>query len=152
MSWWKNRRSADPQLPSQTAAGDTGTEICEEAGAFLLGRSAELFSRRREMVPWWAWLNAVAHRGPRELAELARNAGEESGSGAARGPLAAAVIAAALLKQSGGEEAAVSRLQRDRLIPLELELLCGKVQVANPGQLLHLALVALHTGRCPNSG
>jgi hypothetical protein len=155
MWWWKNRRSPSQSRrePSVTPALTGTTEevagVWVEAAAMLAGRSVELFHQRGEKVPRWAWLNAPAHRNLVELGELAHAAeGEEL----AQGPLVEAVVSAALLKQSGGERTAVFRLQRDCLIPLELELIAGRINVDEPGQLLHLALVALHTGRCPHSG
>ena len=156
MSWWKPHRSHRRQDPVPSE-GDVGAWVCSEASALLLGRSADLFDQRGQFVPWWAWLNAAAHREAAELEQLAGlvdqpQATDGDQTGPAQGPLAAAVIAAALLKRSGGDEATVFRLQHECLIPLVLELMSGRLAVDDPGRLLHLALVALHTGRCPNSG
>jgi len=49
-------------------------ELVDETPAFLLGKSPEIFWRRGERVPPWAWLNPLTHQEPSAVRAFARSA------------------------------------------------------------------------------
>jgi len=88
----------------------------------------------------WMMLNAVAHGRPERVRELA----------AARPPIpgsrmswyqSRAKVAETLVEKSGDDDAELTRLQRDALVPLELALI-GEANVT-PEMLAQLGLLAL---------
>ena len=102
-------------------------------------------------VPAWAWLNTVAQASPESVEQLARpsptppNATNRD----VAGPQAVSSIARVLCWHAGGDRAVIGALQRELLVPLELALLEGRIQVADARAVAHLALVTLRSGRCP---
>jgi hypothetical protein len=121
-------------------------ELWEETSAYLCGRSAELFIARREPVPSWAFLNAPTHRSGVEVLDLAEQppAGPQGGQRWDAVPIA---VAAALVVVSYGSPTSLVPLQLERLLPLEQALINGDVHVRTPGELVHVAVLALYTGR-----
>jgi hypothetical protein len=67
---WQHRQHRDVPGKEQER-WPSADELCEETGACLRGRSAELFVGRDEAVPSWALLNAPAHRSLPEVLDLA---------------------------------------------------------------------------------
>jgi len=143
--WHHHQRPAKGPDGQELAPG--ADLLCEETGAYLRGRSAELFEARRLPTPTWAFINAPTHRSPAEVFDLA-----EQVPGARLGQRWDAVpnaVAAALVVISYGTASTLAQLQLERLFPLEQALIKGDVRVRTPGELVHLAVVALRTGRWP---
>jgi hypothetical protein len=120
--------------------------LCDEAGAFVRGHSAQLFSARHEPVPAWAWLNAPAHLTAIEVLDLAAQV-RTGALGWRRWDAVPVTVAAALAVLSHGSPRAITRLQLERLQPLETALMDDDVHVEAPAELVHLAVLALRTGR-----
>ena len=99
---------------------DGGAQLVEESAAFLTGQAQELYERRRQPVPTWARLSAVAHAHPasvRYLAEAHHLEFHPWGSWAwAVGRLANVMVAMA------PDDQGLEQLQRTCLVPMELEL------------------------------
>jgi hypothetical protein len=115
-------------------------ELVEETAAFLVGRAPEIFWRRGERIPPWAWLNPLTHQEPsavQAFAHSARRAGYPDGSWeSAMGELAEAVVTLAQ-----GDQGTIRILQDECLLPLELLLLTPVApRVRTPRELLALAL------------
>jgi hypothetical protein len=144
VGWLSHRRRYHPGLVHEPLLD--AEVLCEEASAYLGGRSAELFAARREPVPSWAFLNAPTHRSAAEVRDLADQVAVDSRPGQ-RWDVLPAVIAAAMLLRSSRTASTVPQLQIDRLLPLEQALINGDVRVRTPSELLHIAVLALHTGR-----
>ena len=143
--WWPEH-----ERPTSGPRPDKGEAevLCDEVAAFVTGRSAELFAERGDVVPSWAWLNAAAHRNAERIHALAR----QLATGAARRQgwdSVAVTVAASLVALSDGSASAMAQLQLERLVPLELALASGRARARSAGELVHLALLALHTGRWP---
>jgi len=143
--WHHRQRPGDEPIGQELTPG--AEALCEETGEYLRGHSAELFATRRLPIPAWAFLNAPTHRSAAEVLNLA-----EQVPSARLGPRWDAVptaVAAALVVLSYGTASTVAQLQLERLFPLEQALITGDVHVRTPGELVHLAVVALRTGRWP---
>jgi len=137
----RNDRSGDRPEPWPEADA-----LCEEAGAYVRGHSAELFIARKEAVPIWALLNGPSHRSRAEVLELAGQVPTDARP-QQRWDAVPAAVAAALVVLSNGSPATLAQLQLHRLFPLEQALMGGEVHVRTPGELVHLAVLALYTGR-----
>jgi len=95
-------------------------ELVDDCRAYLLARLAERFDQNHQSVPVWAWTNLLAHGTEQDLRS------ERSVSGRqlffdrqwhqARSYLAVEVLALAQ------RSSPLAELQRDVLVPLELEL------------------------------
>jgi hypothetical protein len=142
---WHHHRNGDGQ-GNEHELWPGADVLCEEAGAFLLGRSAELFVARREAVPAWALINGPTHRGAAEVLDLAEQV-PPSPRARQRWDVVPAAVAAALVVLSYGTASTLAQLQLERLFPLELALMDGDPRVSTPGELVHLAIEALRTGR-----
>jgi hypothetical protein len=139
---WRSRQGrADTNEPgSEDGLGDVE--------AFLLGRSVGYFRARKVPIPAWAWLNAVAHASPETVKVMARPAAMPPKLDTA-GPRAVSSIASALCWHAGSDSTAISALQQQLLIPLELALMAGRIHVIDARAVANLALVTLRAGRCP---
>ena len=93
-----------------------------ECDALLSGRSLEVYEWHRVPAPAWAQLNWIAHCEPSEILYRSQS---ELGLQRQGGtwPWAISTMAHEMVKRAGGCEAAIRRLQRECLIPLELTLL-----------------------------
>ncbi len=99
----------------------------------LRGGAPELFEMLGSIPPW-AYLNRVAHEDPSQLeAIVASFPVRPNWDGFT------ALLAAELLETSGGDPVAIERLQRECLIPMELEMLrSGRPDLGHgAGPLLH---------------
>lgn len=106
--------------------------LVEESQAFLDGRYAELAASSDERVPVWAWMNLLAHGTEAELRIAASQLLVAEGWRQARAFLAGEVvnvIDAGLMP--------LSQVQRDILVPLELDILsCPTANQWTPAQLV----------------
>lgn len=103
-----------------------GDGVAADTEAFLSGR---LLERAREIgepweIPGWYWLNAVAHGSPERLRTLASETARTPGTPEVRMtyPAARALLAHDLLFAGGGSLARLEQIQRELLVPLELDL------------------------------
>jgi hypothetical protein len=113
---------------------DVDSALPDECAAFLAGRWAEERDDPERPLPMWAWLNLVAHGDlDRIQAVAARTDGASRGSDQLQSVLARAVISAI----PAGE---LTRVQRDVLVPLELELINTP---SSPRRVLELVTTAL---------
>jgi len=102
--------------PHRTRKREGLTAECE---ALLTGHYFDLLTKdRRRAVPGWVWVNPLAHA---EQAELERLAQLRTSP---HDPLAfLSYLADEVLLGTGREESVLQRVQHDRLVPLELDLL-----------------------------
>jgi hypothetical protein len=107
---------ADGRQPGTPAPVGEGTEVGDEVAAFLAGRLVDHYAATGHPVPPWAVLNRVAHAERPELARLLMGRVAVAWAGPER------LIAAHLLTRAPTPEA-LGALQRDVLVPLELELI-----------------------------
>jgi hypothetical protein len=146
---WPRRK----RKPRSEAEWSDGGEVAEEVAAFLRGDSVGYFRARSRPIPTWAWINFVAHGSPSAIRLVGRLVPSKR-EAAKLDPGAQAVwsMAQAVTAYGGGDSAAVTALQRDVLVPLELALMAGRLQVADAQAVSDLALVAVQAGRCPPPG
>ena len=112
--------------------GDGSERALREAQAILSGRAIEWFEEQHTRVPAWAWVNQLAHATPVRLRQLVTigHYAHPSSWDCALGASAAEVVTA------GASPAGILRLQREALLPLELDLLAGTAAPpAKPSQL-----------------
>jgi hypothetical protein len=116
--------------------------MVREVEAFLSGSAEEWFYTRGEAIPAWAYINKVAHADPDRLGRLAAWAPDEParchGWREAVGVLARDTIAA-----GARDPRAIHRIQFDRLIGLELQLISRSSRVA-PETLVELGRASLN--------
>jgi hypothetical protein len=98
-------------------------------------------------VPSWAWLNRVAHGTEADLSALI--GGEHPWDGSTNGNTGwhrmVSFLAADLLALARATDQTLSALQREVLVPLELELAReDNHRRLNAAQLVSVALAALH--------
>ncbi|MHB1582355.1 MAG: hypothetical protein ACYCU7_03415 [Acidimicrobiales bacterium] len=120
-------------------------ELVDEAAAFLLGRSPEIFWRRGERIPPWAWLNPLAHQEPSAVRAFARDA---PGAGYREGSWESAMsqLAQAMVGLARGDDPTIRDLQDECLLPLELLLLTPVApRIRTPRELLALALARVQS-------
>jgi hypothetical protein len=97
--------------------------ILNEASALIEGDYLEYLLASRQPIPGWAWLNPLAHRSVPRVVQMARTATagiDPEGWSGALCSLAADVV------HIGQTVEGVERLQREALMPFELELLAGQ--------------------------
>lgn len=115
-----------------------GSEAVEEAVRLLDGRVAERYAG--QWAPVWVAVNALAHSDEARLLAMAAQAAR-SGTrteGGWLGRLAAEVLVVA------PTEAELVQLQREVLVPLELQLLDDRLTFpASPGHLVELILAGI---------
>jgi hypothetical protein len=136
---WHRRRRNEPASDS--------CDVWSEAEAFLRGTYAEHLISHGRRVPSWAWLNRVAHGTEADLAVLV--GGEHPWDGSTIGHTGwhrmVSFLAADLLALARATDQTVSALQREVLVPLELELAReDNHRRLGAAQLVSVALAALH--------
>ena len=136
---WHMRKRTDP--PSDPHG------LGNEAEAFLRGTYAEYLEALGRRVPSWAWLNCLAHGTEADLSALAGGGHPEDGAttGSTDWHRMVSFLASDLLTMARATDQTVSALQRDVLIPLELDL-AGEDnhRRRSPAQLVSVTLAALH--------
>ena len=105
--------------------------MIEECEAFLAGRYAELLDSWGAVVPAWAWMNLVAH-GDEVALRCAMEERTMAGWRQAR-----AYLAAVILDAVDDGTIVLADLQREVLVPLELDVaVCRTAVHWTPGQLV----------------
>ncbi len=102
----------------ERAIREEAEQLAAEAEAMLSGRLAERSGNER--APGWVWLNTLAHSDWNDLADVvdARRAQRTAWDGAVM------FLAGEILSAAGSPDGLLE-LQRNQLVPLELELLSG---------------------------
>lgn len=134
MGIWRDMcRWLDAHAPAVSA------ELVEETEAFLDGRLLEcLRAGRPDEVRPWMWLNSVAHADHHRVTVLACG---EVGGEVTDWRRARYRAAAELLACAGGDPQVFGSLQRDVLVPLELDL--AVVPDLGPAQLADVVVEQL---------
>lgn len=115
------------------------TQLVAECEAFLSGRYADDLMEAHEAVPAWTWLNLLAHGSEAELRGAA-SAGAVMLSNWSR---ARSFLAGEVLDRVDIGAVTLDALQRDVLIPLELDLAAHDPRWLRPSQLVAAVLEAL---------
>lgn len=113
------RRKQDGQ-PDRAPGFRTG--VGDECEAYLAGRLAAYLQELGRPIPAVAWLNQVVHATPRELSILAIT-GEAYVVEPSLWRRAIGYLARSLLERARETGRPIEELQRDLLVPLELELI-----------------------------
>lgn len=115
--------------------------LIDECQAFLDGRFAELAAADSGYVPVWAWLNQLAHGTVEELRCAADRLAERTGWAQAT-----AFLAGELVDIVDSGRMSLADLQRDILVPLELDVLNARTTgLWTPGRLVRGVLRILPT-------
>jgi hypothetical protein len=114
--------------------------VGDECEAYLAGRLAAHLQARHRPVPPAGWLNQLVHASPEELAVLATGA-----NGHALQPAtwrrAVGYLAQMLLQRARETGRPTATLQRELLVPMELELLADPDSAdLDPADLIRLTL------------
>jgi hypothetical protein len=112
-------------------------QLAQEVEAFLSGASGKWFLARGRDVPVWAYVNRVAHAEPDLLTQLAARAPEEEFD-CFSWRAAVALLAKETVQAGDGDPGAIRRIQLDRLVALESQLMSGNERDFAPAQLLAL--------------
>ncbi len=144
----RHRRRADAEHEDVEESTDAifDSDVVADCEAFLLGRYAESLEARSEPVPVWAWTNVLAH-GCREDVCRASAGGRVGWSSTRRWRVARTAAAGELLDRVGSG-ASLADMQREVLVPLELELVsCPGDWACTPERWLEAVRSALHSYR-----
>lgn len=119
-----------------------GVQAVAECEAFLSGHLVEQVYTRATPVPVWAWTNLLAHGSPAELRRAARDL--QGGATPSPGWRRARAYLAGELLDAVSAELPLATIQRDALVPLELDLAArDAVNAWDPSHLVtavHLAI------------
>ena len=138
MTWrWSLRYRAERSPLSLSREARAGVRLAQEVEAFLSGASGEWLLARGRDVPVWAYVNRVAHAEPDLLSQLAARAPEEEFD-CFSWRAAVALLAKETLQAGDGDPGAIRRIQLDRLMALESQLMEGNESDVAPAQLLAL--------------
>lgn len=119
------------------------SRLAQEVTAFLGGYHLEVtsaFLGRKNVQPWM-WLNAPAHRLLTEVEALAAEPHLAQESADFSWSDARALVCEELLRRCGADQALMTRIQSDCIVPLELEL-AGR-RGLTPWSLAQLTLAVL---------
>jgi hypothetical protein len=116
----RGERGADGRGDDTGSESDPAGSVSDECEAYLAGQLSAYLIDRGRPVPPYAWLNQVAHATPTELAVIA--AGNPQGVQPKSWRRAAAYLAESLLRLAHDSGRPVAELQRELLVPLEIEL------------------------------
>ena len=121
---------------------DTG--LADECEAFLAGRLGAFLQEAGRPVPPVAWLNEVAHATPEELAELAASAPPPTFHPSSW-RRTVGYLSRSLLERARETGRDIDTLQRQFLVPLELELI-GRPESAglDPADVIRITLTRLY--------
>ncbi|HTX63455.1 MAG TPA: hypothetical protein VMD28_07425 [Acidimicrobiales bacterium] len=143
--WWHRRRG----VAAGTNVREEVPDLVAECEAFLVGSYVELLDGRAEPVPVWAWTNVLAH-GSREDIDRAAM-GAQGGWTSSRRWRSARAFVAGELQDALSRGVSLTDVQRDALVPLELELVSLRgVWAWTPQQWLEAVRAALRSYRSSN--
>ena len=136
--WPKRKQNREPAHPAGLATG-----VGNECEAFLAGRLAAYLRDTGRPIPPAGWLNQVAHATTGELVDLA--SGDAYGARPATWHRAVGYLSRSLLERARETGRPIAQLQRDLLVPLELELIGDTDAVhLDPSDIIRLALARLY--------
>jgi hypothetical protein len=138
---WR-RRPKPAQSAEQAAMDDVGSE-CD---LFLAGRYGEHLRCAGRPVPSWAWVNRLAHVSMSELRAIAD--GSSDGSAPPAWARTARFLAAEILQRVDNDDE-LKALQRDVLVPLELDLAEQWFAAVAPGEVAQRVTIELVRSRKP---
>jgi hypothetical protein len=143
--WRWRRRREDPNIGwvSSTREARAGARLADEVEAFLSGMSGRWFLARRRDVPTWSYVNRVAHAPPDALRQLATWAPAGAFNDVSWRETIG-LLAEEILEAAKGDPASIRRIQLDRLIPLELQIMSSGARIVAPCELLALGRACLH--------
>ena len=142
--WGRRRKDR-----SDCSDGDN-CAVANEVEALLAGTYVRHLSACGQQVPAWAYLNEVAHA-PRSVLRARVSAWEYARRVVGFGPEvswrdAEAALASEVIAVADDDDAALSRLQREVLVPLELRLAGSpRAELTSPASLVGVARAALHS-------
>jgi len=142
--WRKKKRGHDgPPAGDPPAADEFATGVGNECEAFLAGQLAGYFVRRGRPVPPVAWLNKVVHATIDELAMLA--VGTTDVPQPATWRRAVGYLARTVFERARESSRSIDEIQRELLLPLELELIGNPESVGlDAADLIRLALARIY--------
>jgi hypothetical protein len=105
--------------------------LVKECEAFLEGKFAESAVPAGELVPVWAWVNLLAHGTEDQLRREVLMPASVDDWHRAR-----ALLAARLLAAAGARDTSLTVIQRDVLVPLELDVMSAKIAYRSAPQLV----------------
>ena len=108
-----------------------GQVVVADAAAFLRGGLAERWEDELGYAPAWVWTNRLAHGTEAELRTESEGTRPPGGASGERWRRARAFLAGEVL-ESAARYGSLAALQRDVLVPLELEL-SGSAQASGYG-------------------
>ncbi len=129
-----------------------GPQLVRECEAFLSGRLAEEMELTEQPVPAWAWLNMLAHGNIRQMRAMAGGALVRPIAGLEAWQRGLGFLAREVLAVLDEHRCSVEDLQRQVLVPLELEMTTDPGWVeSSPGLLVMRVVTALahYRGRTP---
>ena len=145
MRRWRGRASQGNHELERDPEGSDRCPYDNEFDAFLAGRYADWLSNANRSVPAWAWVNKVAHATIEEIHTLAMS------SPPATAPAAtvpwhrvSALLAKEVLVAVGDDKCRLAALQREALVPAELQLARHWWAVVSPIDLATVTVEAVH--------
>lgn len=129
-----------------------GRQLIRECEAFMSGRLAEEMELAGQPVPSWAWLNMLAHGTHRQLRGIANGAMIGQFVDADAWERGMSFLAREVLAVVDQHRCCIDDLQRQVLVPLELEMTDDPTWVDTGPSLLVMRVVAAlahYRGRAP---
>jgi len=138
--WRRRKQEPEPERDGD----DLDTGLGDECEAYLAGRLAAYLEEVGRPVTPAAWLNRVVHASPRELSVLAIT-GTTYTLQPSRWHQAVGYLARSLLERAQETGQPIDHLQRELLVPLELELI-GRPDcvLLDPADVIRIALARLY--------
>lgn len=129
-----------------------GPRLVRECEAFLSGRLAEEMERDEDPLPAWAWCNMLAHGTPRQLRAMAGGSLLQRFEASEAWERGLCFLAREILALVDEHRCTVEDIQRQVLVPLELEMSRDPGWVTTgPGLFVMRVVAALahYRGRTP---
>ena len=146
MRRWRERTSHSNR--QQGRRNSNVAEPCpfdNEFDAFLAGRYADWLSTTHRAVPAWAWVNKVAHATIEELHTIATSPPPaDAPSATVPWHNVSSLLAKVVLVVVNDDESRLARLQRDTLVPAELQVARHWWVAIAPIDLLTVMVEAVH--------
>ena len=140
---WRRKKDNDATAGTDPVADCLSTGVGDECEAFLAGQLVAHFLNRRRPIPPVAWLNRVVHATANELAILAVGITDTYQPGT--WTRAVSYLARTVQERARETGRPVDEIQRELLLPLELELIGdpGSVKL-DAADLIRVALARIY--------
>ncbi len=132
---------------SKDGVGRFSSGLSEECQTFLDGTYLLYLAANDKPVPGWVWINRLAHAEPYDIEALAdgTDSSMKALPGRAQWHGAVSFLATELLGVASAAHATVEQIQREVLVPLELQLAGeNRRRWLGPDYVVSRALAALH--------